>query len=259
MYKITKLYPKTAVVLVAAGMIISAPLAQAAPSLNCAAQWKTMQVSKAVPTDITEAVFLKNCKTKEASTKKKPMIMKEKDAVEPADSVAAKPEAKPETAAMKAETPKVKKAKKKMAPAPIEAAKTEVAQATAQAEKDPAVVPKADAKTMAEAKPSAKVKKPKKTAVPAEAEKSAAIAKPEAPAAASNMKSAAMKKPAKKVMEPVAKAVEKPMDEKAMQQARITECGNQWKTMKVANKVPTGVTWPKFWLECSDKMKAAGK
>jgi hypothetical protein len=94
---------------------------------------------------------------------------------------------------------------------------------------------------------------------PAAADKAATMAKPEAPVAAPDTKTAAMKKPAKKATEPAPKVVEKPMDEKGMQQARVTECGNQWKTMKIANKVPAGVTWPKFWLDCSSKMKAAGK
>jgi hypothetical protein len=44
-----------------------------------------------------------------------------------------------------------------------------------------------------------------------------------------------------------------------VQQARITECGNQWKALKISNKVPAGETWPKFWGQCVAKMKAAGK
>ena len=102
------------------------------------------------------------------------------------------------------------------------------------------------------------MKKPMKKSVDSVA-KTTPMAKPEVPAAKTDKKATAMKQPAKKVMEPPTKPADKPMDEKVMQQARITECGNQWKVMKVANKVPTGVTWPKFWVDCSGKMKAAGK
>lgn len=269
MFKNARLYPITAVMLVAGGIIVGAPFAQSAPLPDCTTQWKTMQDAKTVPADMTEAVFLKSCKTTEASAKKKPMIKDKKQeatkpvkpvaAEKPAEAVAATPEVKPDTTAIKAGTPKVKKAKKKMIVAPVEAAKPVDAKTPVQAEADPATPHKAADKTMVEAKPAGKIKKMKKMAAPAGAEKEATMAKPEAPVAAPETKAAAMKKPTKKAMETASKVAEKPKNENAMQQQRIAECGNQWKTMKVANKVPTGLTWSKFWLVCSGKMKAAGK
>lgn len=303
MLKFAKLYPITAVLLLAGGISLSSQFAQSAPAADCATQWKTMQDAKTAPAEMTEAVFLKSCKTKASSMQKKalmkaktPDMAKPADpaaAEKPAETAAAKPEANSETTAMKAETPKVKKAKKKMAPAPVEAAKTLDPKAVTETTTDPAAPVKPDVKTMVEAKPPVKMKKVKKAAAPdapgkaaemtppetpaaapdakavamkkpmkkavVAAEKTAPMAKPEVPAAKPDTKAIAMKQPAKKMIEPPTKAADKPMDEKAMQQARITECGNQWKVMKVANKVPTGVTWPKFWLDCSGKMKAAGK
>ena len=63
------------------------------------------------------------------------------------------------------------------------------------------------------------------------------------------------KKPAAVATAPAAK----PLDAKGLQQARITECGKEWTDMKAAKKVPAGQTWAIFWVDCSTKMKAAGK
>jgi hypothetical protein len=41
--------------------------------------------------------------------------------------------------------------------------------------------------------------------------------------------------------------------------SRIRDCGAQWKAAKAANQIPAGQTWPKYWSQCSARMKAAGK
>ncbi len=41
--------------------------------------------------------------------------------------------------------------------------------------------------------------------------------------------------------------------------ARIKQCGQMWQADKAAGKVAAGQTWPKYWHECSDKLKAQGK
>jgi hypothetical protein len=262
MFKIANLYPITAVMLIVGGIIGGSQVAQAAPVVDCPSQWNTMQTAKTVPADMTEAVFLKSCKAKEAAAMKKPVIMKDKKtdevvaAEKPTEAVGVKPDAKPKTMASMDAKPKVKKLRKKLM-APVEAVKPNDVKAPTEAADS--VAPKTADKTMVEAKPAVKMKKIKKVAAPIEAVKAVTMSKPEVPAAAAGTKAVAMKKPAKKMAEPVSKVNEKPMDEKGMQQVRVTECGNQWKTMKIANKVPTGVTWPKFWLDCSGKMKAAGK
>ena len=40
---------------------------------------------------------------------------------------------------------------------------------------------------------------------------------------------------------------------------RIKQCGNNWRADKAANKIAAGQTWPKYWHECSMKLKAAGQ
>ena len=269
MFKAARFYPITAVIVLAGGIIVGSQVAQSAPSPDCTTQWKTMQDAKTIPVDMTEAVFLKSCKTKEASAKKKLMMKDKKQeaakpveaaaAEKPAEPVAATPDVKPKTMTMTDAKPKVKKLKKKLMAAPVEAAKPEDVNASVQPETDATIAPKAANKTMVDAKPAVKKTKMKKVAAPADVEKATTMAKPEAPAAAPDTKATAMKKPSKKAAEPAPKVAEKPMDKKGMQQARIAECGNQWKVIKIANKVPAGVTWPKFWLDCSGKMKTAGK
>jgi hypothetical protein len=303
MLKFARLYPITAVILLAGGITMSSQVALSAPEVDCATQWKTMQVTKTVPADMTEAVFLASCKTKEVSAMKKPaMKAKKKEMAKPAEPMAVEKsaetaavatEAKPETMAKTEAKPKIKKAKKNMAPAPVEVAKPVEPKAVTETAAGSAKPVQPVDKAMVNAKPPVKMKKVKKVAAPVEPDKAATMTQPETPAVAPDAKAVAMKKPmkksvdsaaktttmvkpeapaskpdtkatamkqpAKKATEPPTKVTDKPMDEEAMQQARITECGNQWKVMKVANKVPTCVTWPKFWLDCSGKMKAAGK
>lgn len=68
---------------------------------------------------------------------------------------------------------------------------------------------------------------------------------------------------AKPVTPPAATAVKPvtpPADAgKAAENSRIKQCGVEWKAMKAANKVPAGLTWPKFWSECDARLKAAGQ
>ena len=40
---------------------------------------------------------------------------------------------------------------------------------------------------------------------------------------------------------------------------RIRECGNQWRALKAANKLPVGTKWPQFWSACNKQLKAAGQ
>jgi hypothetical protein len=303
MLKFARLYQITAVMLLAGGIALSSQVAESAPAADCASQWKTMQSAKTVPADMTEAVFMASCKTKAASTQKKP-TMKAKTpeaakptepaaAEKPAETAVAKPEAKAEAPATNAQAPKVKKAKKKVAPTPNEANKPLDPKTATDIATDPAKSVQPLDKAVVDAKPPVKMKKVKKIAAPVEpgkaatmtqpetpttapdtkavtikkpmkkavesAAKTTPMAKPETPAAKPNAKASAVNQPAQKANEPATKVTENPVDEKALQQARITECGNQWKAMKVANKVPAGVTWPKFWLDCSGKMKAAGQ
>jgi hypothetical protein len=50
----------------------------------------------------------------------------------------------------------------------------------------------------------------------------------------------------------------KPADGRAAEQARMKACGADWKVDKAANKVPAGMTWPKYWSECNTRKKAQG-
>ena len=80
----------------------------------------------------------------------------------------------------------------------------------------------------------------------AEAEKPAAAAPtaaPAAPAATTKMAPAATKKST---------------DGRQAEYARERACGADWKADKAAGKVPTGMTWPKYWSECDKRKKAAG-
>ena len=162
----------------------------------------------------------------------KPLVATD-PATPPADATATPPAADvAKTTAMKPAMKKKKKPAMALAPAkPVEA--------TPQA--DAAATPPADNATVPATKPVAmkmkKVKKPEATTT----------MKPEAQTMAPD------KKPADKAMKKAATPVD------PIQQARVTECSNQWKALKVANKVPAGQTWPKFWTECVAKMKAAGK
>ena len=40
---------------------------------------------------------------------------------------------------------------------------------------------------------------------------------------------------------------------------RIRECANQWRGLKVSNKLPAGTKWPQFWSACNKQLKAAGQ
>jgi hypothetical protein len=80
----------------------------------------------------------------------------------------------------------------------------------------------------------------------AEAAKPAAAAPttaPTAPAATTKMAPAATKKST---------------DGRQAEYARERACAADWKADKAAGKVPTGMTWPKYWSECDKRKKAAG-
>ncbi|MGA9514790.1 MAG: hypothetical protein WBV51_14625 [Pseudolabrys sp.] len=55
-----------------------------------------------------------------------------------------------------------------------------------------------------------------------------------------------------------APATKKPTDGRQAEYARERACGADWKADKAANKVPAGMTWPKYWSECNKRKKAAG-
>jgi hypothetical protein len=78
----------------------------------------------------------------------------------------------------------------------------------------------------------------------AESDKPAAATTTTAPAA-----------PAPKMAPATAK---KPADGRQAEYARERACGADWKADKAAGKVPTGMTWPKYWSECNKRKKAAG-
>ncbi len=40
---------------------------------------------------------------------------------------------------------------------------------------------------------------------------------------------------------------------------RIKACGEQWRGLKAANKVPVGTAWPQYWSACNKQLKAAGQ
>jgi hypothetical protein len=80
----------------------------------------------------------------------------------------------------------------------------------------------------------------------AEAAKPAAVAPATAPVAPT----AAAK--------PAPAATKKPTDGRQAEYARERACGADWKADKAANKVPAGMTWPKYWSECNKRKKAAG-
>lgn len=80
----------------------------------------------------------------------------------------------------------------------------------------------------------------------AEAAKPAAAAPttaPTAPAATTKMAPAAPKKST---------------DGRQAEYARERACATDWKADKAAGKLPTGMTWPKYWSECDKRKKAAG-
>jgi len=39
---------------------------------------------------------------------------------------------------------------------------------------------------------------------------------------------------------------------------RLKACGQQWRSAKANGSVPPGQTWPKYWSQCSARMKSAG-
>jgi hypothetical protein len=264
---------------------------------DCTAQWNKMEADKTTPAGATLESFLKTCKPTAdtamkkpvAKNKKKPTAAMTETPAAPADAAAVKTEApadvtttKPVDATMK--KPVMAKKKKIKPPADTTMKKPEApADTTMKTPEVPADTttqkPEAPA-DVAMKKPEAKKMK-KKVMAPADA----TMKKPEAPADAATKTpeapaDVAMKKPeAKKMKKPAApaeaamtkpaeKAMKKPTEIATkkpaaavdpVQQARITECGNQWKALKVSNKVPAGQTWPKFWGQCVAKMKAAGK
>ncbi|WP_165498174.1 hypothetical protein [Siculibacillus lacustris] len=46
---------------------------------------------------------------------------------------------------------------------------------------------------------------------------------------------------------------------KAAANARIKQCGAEWKAAKEAGKIPAGQKWPQYWSECNTRLKAAGQ
>ncbi|HLL29295.1 MAG TPA: hypothetical protein VKT73_16785 [Xanthobacteraceae bacterium] len=40
--------------------------------------------------------------------------------------------------------------------------------------------------------------------------------------------------------------------------ARERACGKEWREAKAAGKIEKGQTWPKYWHECDQRMKAQG-
>lgn len=48
------------------------------------------------------------------------------------------------------------------------------------------------------------------------------------------------------------------IDGRQAEYARERACANDWKADKAANKVPTGMTWPKYWRDCNKRKKAMG-
>jgi hypothetical protein len=57
---------------------------------------------------------------------------------------------------------------------------------------------------------------------------------------------------------PAPAATKKRTDGRQAEYARERACGADWKADKAANKVPAGMTWPKYWSECNKRKKAAG-
>ena len=57
---------------------------------------------------------------------------------------------------------------------------------------------------------------------------------------------------------PAPAATKKPTDGRQAEYARERACGADWKADKAANKVPAGMTWPRYWSECNKRKKAAG-
>jgi hypothetical protein len=92
-------------------------------------------------------------------------------------------------------------------------------------------------------------------ATPAASPAPAPAAKPATTTASPAPKPAAA--PAAPAPKPAA-APAKAGDGRAAEQARMKACGADWKTDKSANKVPAGMTWPKYWSECNTRKKAQG-
>jgi hypothetical protein len=94
----------------------------------------------------------------------------------------------------------------------------------------------------------------------------AAPATPATPAAAAPAKPAAAPaapapaKPAATTAKPAATAPAKPgLPGREAANARIKQCGVEWKAAKEAGKIPAGQKWPQFWSECNTRLKAAGQ
>lgn len=45
-------------------------------------------------------------------------------------------------------------------------------------------------------------------------------------------------------------------DKRQAAHERIKACAAEWHKMKDAGTTPTGLTWPKFWHQCSERLKA---
>jgi hypothetical protein len=64
-------------------------------------------------------------------------------------------------------------------------------------------------------------------------------------AAASTLPAAAETKPKKE-----------PTPAQLLARERQKQCGAEWQTAKAAKTLPVNATWPKFWSECSARLKA---
>jgi hypothetical protein len=57
---------------------------------------------------------------------------------------------------------------------------------------------------------------------------------------------------------PASAIAKKPADGRQAEYARERACGADWRADKAAGKIPTGMTWPKYWSDCNKRKKAAG-
>ena len=88
---------------------------------------------------------------------------------------------------------------------------------------------------------------------PAKAVATAPAAKPVATAPVVVAAAPAVKKPI--ILAPKATAATAPSGAIASEQARIKECGAEWKIAKASKTVPAGQTWPQYWSACDARLK----
>jgi hypothetical protein len=65
--------------------------------------------------------------------------------------------------------------------------------------------------------------------------------------------------PAFAAADPPAAAKKEPTPGQIAFRERQKKCAAEWHEAKANNKIPAGMTWPKFWSACNKRLKAQAK